>query len=756
MKLSVNQLIMWHGDADDPNSSRAERVVFIDESLSDVAALNVDKQRATPTWYKYKEIKDALESAEANVLDIDHCAPLTLTADDLNLPRYNKIKKVRDNRWEVIAPLVTGENAVKILFPAERAALIEERTKVTFPHGKHGEDITYSRQSIYHFLFLWWRGGQTKNSLLGRYLNSGAFGTSRKQKKTKIGRPSKIAKATGSNTGVVLTSFWLNIICLGALLFYKNQKIRDIQAAYRNTLKLFCPKGKKQNEKGEWEIELPDYTKGEVFSLHQFNYHVQKHIEKHLEEFFRQKFGKRQLNLKFRGLKGNSTRLAPYPGALYQIDATIADLYLVSRLNRTHIIGRPVIVVIIDVFSRMIVGVCVRFEREGWKVISLALKNTTENKPEFCKKYGVEISDADWPVSELGDAIAGDRGPMMGYNADALAEAFNIITSNLPPYRPDWKGIVERIFRLLNVTVIKNLPGALVANRERGDRDVRLDAILDINQFTAIIIKAILYHNNHHYLNSYPMDKELIAADVKPIPRELFLWGRANRSGKPRTKDPEAIRIHLLPSGEATVTSRGIKFKKEYYTCELAEDENWRFRARNKGTWKVKVAYDPRIPEIIYLRPPDGSSSITCHLMDRESIAVGSDWAEVEEYYERKAIQDEIEKVADMQARSNVEINVDDMVKSVVGLAEAAREEAQSESKRFRLSGMNDRRIAEIQLMDEEERQEVLERAGFLNITDGIQDETDSSDDSGEEYVERPRFSNVLSIQERLMGHEEK
>ena len=54
---------------------------------------------------------------------------------------------------------------------------------------------------------------------------------------------------------------------------------------------------------------------------------------------------------------------SPVTGALYQIDATIADVYLVSRLNRLHVIGRPTIVVIIDVFSRMIVGVCIRFER---------------------------------------------------------------------------------------------------------------------------------------------------------------------------------------------------------------------------------------------------------------------------------------------------------------------------------------------------------------------------------------------------------
>jgi hypothetical protein len=47
------------------------------------------------------------------------------------------------------------------------------------------------------------------------------------------------------------------------------------------------------------------------------------------------------------------------PGAKYQIDATIGDIYLVSRFNRAGTIGRPVIYFVIDTFSRMIAGMYV-------------------------------------------------------------------------------------------------------------------------------------------------------------------------------------------------------------------------------------------------------------------------------------------------------------------------------------------------------------------------------------------------------------
>lgn len=391
-------------------------------------------------------------------------------------------------------------------------------------------------------------------------------------------------------------------------------------------------------------------------------------------------------------------------------------------------------------------------------MISLALKNTTEDKVAFCKKYGIQITEKDWPTSGLSDSITGDRGPMKGYNADNLVHGLNVTVSTLPPYRADWKGIVEQLFRLMNIRVILQLPGALNPDKERGDRDVRLDAVLDIDQFTAILIKAILYHNNDHYMDWYELDKDMVASGVKPIPRELFLWGLCNKSGRPRKRDSESIRIHLLPGGEATVTQKGIRFKNEYYTCPKAEEENWRFIARNRGTWKVEIAYDPRVPEIIYLRPKDRSPSIPCYLINPESIAVGSDWAEIEQFYENKKVSDELAKVSDMQSRVELDANVENIVAKAKEMFAESRAESPAESVRSRINSMNKRKQAEIDLMDQEYRREILEKAGISDPTNPEETTTEpsGSDDSGESYVPRPRLSNVLSIQERMMKQDGK
>jgi hypothetical protein len=87
--------------------------------------------------------------------------------------------------------------------------------------------------------------------------------------------------------------------------------------------------------------------------------------------------------------KSNSTPLPdgeqpPADYAMYEIDATIGDVYLVSRFDRNKIIGRPVVYIVIDVFSRMITGVYIGLEGPSWVGAMMALANATAPKVEYC------------------------------------------------------------------------------------------------------------------------------------------------------------------------------------------------------------------------------------------------------------------------------------------------------------------------------------------------------------------------------------
>jgi transposase InsO family protein len=90
-----------------------------------------------------------------------------------------------------------------------------------------------------------------------------------------------------------------------------------------------------------------------------------------------------------RPIMGSSTAEALGPGSIYQIDATVADVYLVSQFNRNWIIGRPVVYGVIDVFSRLVTGIYIGLEGPSWIGAMMALANAAMDKVEFCRNYGM-------------------------------------------------------------------------------------------------------------------------------------------------------------------------------------------------------------------------------------------------------------------------------------------------------------------------------------------------------------------------------
>ncbi|MCG8282963.1 transposase, partial [Escherichia coli] len=103
---------------------------------------------------------------------------------------------------------------------------------------------------------------------------------------------------------------------------------------------------------------------------------------------------------------------------------TIADIYLVSEHDRSLIVGRPVVYMVIDVFSRMVVGMYVGFEGPSWVSAMVALANTVADKVEYCRQYGVEIDASDWPVKGLPDVVLADKGELNGTKVEAFSQAF--------------------------------------------------------------------------------------------------------------------------------------------------------------------------------------------------------------------------------------------------------------------------------------------------------------------------------------------
>lgn len=132
-------------------------------------------------------------------------------------------------------------------------------------------------------------------------------------------------------------------------------------------------------------------------------------------------------------------------GSRYEIDATIADIYLVADDDRSKIIGRPTVYIVIDVFSRMIAGFYLGFDNPSYVVAMQAVVNACIDKTDICSQLGVEINPGEWPCIGLPDVILADRGEMMSHQVDGLITGFNLRIESAPPRRGDAKGIQSKV-----------------------------------------------------------------------------------------------------------------------------------------------------------------------------------------------------------------------------------------------------------------------------------------------------------------------
>lgn len=669
MNVYVNMLLEWQNT---DTEIYIERVLWIDPSGTDVATIEINNSKALPKWQKFKELQTAIASQEIRILKIDPYAGLLRPENTIT---ENHCKR-RDLAWEVIAPLV--ESDTELIFNGRtRGQLIEETVERT----------GCIKKTIYNYLRRYWQGGQTKNALLPLFERCGAKGKERKPSNCKRGRPSKLSKVNDIVLGVNVDNKIRKNFSRGRSLFYENRQGRTLKDAFQLTLEKFFHQGY-EIQNGVLVPVLPPASELPTFA--QFRYWHEK--EKNITQEKISREGERRFNLSHRAVLGDSTQMAFGPGSIYQIDATIGDIYLVSSLDRNRIIGRPVIYIIIDTFSRLITGFSVSLEGPSWLGAMLALENVASNKVLFCSEYGIEIDESDWPSHQLPETILADRGELEGYNADNLVNSLNIRVSNTPPYRADWKGIVEQNFRLSNDKMIHWMPGAVNRVQERGDSDYRLDAILDLQQFRKLIVLSILDHNNHHRMDWYRMDQFMIQQYVEPYPIELWKWGVQNRGGHLRQIASEIVRLNLLPSDEASVTHQGIYYKGLSYTCELALREQWFVKARANGRWKIPIAYDPRKLDIIYLRLDDSRRLEACQLIDHQKTFKDRDWHEALDHFELQKQSKEAATTRQQQQKATFHAQVDNIVAEAKEKTEKA---LTSQSKRSRVNNIRENRKLE-------------------------------------------------------------
>ena len=656
MQVEVNSI--WQVRSLDGNSDGLYRVLAIYSEIDQLILFRIteDKKLERPISAPLSSFTDLV--SKKSITTSEYELPAYLNCKEEDIPETQLLK--RDNNYQLISDLVSLPDFLLEITTNNRSKLLVAQAD---------KQKTYV-QKIYRALNLYWKYGQEPNALLPAYKLSGGLGKVRTAGKVKRGRPVQISTPTFSVFEGVNTEEQDKAIILKAMKKFalKGRKV-PFTKVYDQMLKEFYSDELLSAESEQREPSIPNYRS--------FLYWARKLIPQ--SELIRKQTNKGDFERNRRGLIGSATDHTEVPGSCFELDATVLDVHIVSEFQRNHVLGRPTLYCVVDKESRMIVGLHVSMEYASWRAGRQALVNSFTSKKQYCDRFGITIEEAEWPCHHIPQRLLCDRGEFICKDAEKLAVPLIGHLSIAPPYRADWKGIVERRFKILNDTLVHQLMGTTRGRHYiRGDRDPRLEAALTLNEITKMLIDAVLEHNSAIFESLAAQSTLLVESDLKPTPLNYWMI-HLHKHRHALIKANEAdIRARLLPSVTVSMTSKGIRLNKDmYYQCEREEFDTWKTIARNTGSWKLEARIDQDNSSFIYVRLQSDESFTRCELMKRSSIFEERHAADVVFFEDWKKLQLKNDKPGkaslERYDRKNVTIkNAKESLKSELPLASKA------------------------------------------------------------------------------------
>lgn len=566
MSIQVNDV--YEPVTEDAIISAFSRVLWVGHNEGVIAFIdissNLEKQ---PFLVGFDEFKKSVKSGDVKLAKIKVPQYILVLDEELSPEQ----KQDRDKKWEMIAPIVNHEIPGYVFFPGELEALVAARALA----------LGVYRKKIFRLLHRYWVNGQVRNSLLKDY--------SRVGKTTRIFVAGKKPGRKTTYQGELVTQHKMlepvDFKCIRAgYALFVDDETASRRAAYDKMLSIFYKVKDLSKHPESLGKLLPT---SEIPSYRQFMRHGKKFFDETTTA--RGRMGERKWQKDGRGLEGTVRDNLRGPCHQFEIDSTVADIYLVNSYSRHMLIGRPIIYVVIDSYSGMIVGLYVGLEGPSWNGARQALFNAFTPKQNFCALNGVNISEDDWPCHHLPYEVFADRAEMLSEGAEGLASGLGVDIGIAPPFRPDWKSMVESRFNILNsLSGIRWMPGGVAArNRERGERDYRLDATMNMREFTKTIIKCVLHYNQ---FNRQParLSKQMIDDQVEPTPIAIWNWAIENDFMRDNNQSEELVYLNLLPRDTGSVRKGGVLFRGMHYVSEYLTHNNWTAIARNQGSWPIE------------------------------------------------------------------------------------------------------------------------------------------------------------------------
>lgn len=390
----------------------------------------------------------------------------------------------------------------------------------------------------------------------------------------------------------------------------------------------FC--GKAKEEDGKLVLVKPEYGK------YPNNDQIKRvlTVEKPRLELLLERTTRRHFERALRGLIARNWQGVAGPGHTWAIDSTVGDVYLRSSVNRAWIVGRPIVYVIVDIWSTAVVGFYVCLSGPSWSTARVSLFNAVADPALVAEMWGYQPLLCLEPAPSLCYALLCDRAEYLSQGQRETALRLQLpLTSYTPPYRGDLKGLAEVIHRIEKDSQFLFVPGAM--DYRRAELELRRinpdDCVLTVREYTQYLYELFTAYNLTAD-RSHRVDAHMRAAGVFPSPAGLWRWGHAMGVGFRRHISEADLISHLLPSGKGRVQRDAVRFASADYSSEEIKAAQWTAQARNFGGWEIPVHYYPGAMGRIWVPHVSGSGLMDLRLSDESSVSpevTSEEWADV-------------------------------------------------------------------------------------------------------------------------------
>lgn len=361
--------------------------------------------------------------------------------------------------------------------------------------------------------------------------------------------------------------------------FYFSYQKHSLNTAYTMMLKSkYC------DGNGKLLSEYPTFN--------QFRYFYRK--RKNNQTYYISRNGLTNYQRNNRPLLGDGVQeYAKAPG-MGMLDATVCDIYLVNEYG--GIVGRPILTACVDTYSSLCCGYALTWEGGMYSLRQLML-NVVTDKQELCRKQGINIDSHEWDSSMCPGVLVTDQGTEYVSNCFGQITELGIKVINLPVYRPELKGCIEKFFDIIQDLFRPYLKGRGLIEpdfQERGAHDYRKDACLTLEQFEKVLIRCIIYYNSQRIIENFPYTEDMLKSKIAPYANDIFKYGM-NLEGVNLVKvDKRQLILTLLPRTEGKFTRSGLIVNRVRY-----KNSNYAEKYLSGGV--VTVAYNPDDSSSVWL-----------------------------------------------------------------------------------------------------------------------------------------------------------